>query len=158
MDPVFTLAIALLAGFLVGWLLARNTWLTFEGRQMRRDMRALVNMRYEVERHVALYNAEKKRADALLGEKRKLARTVREERYGKSVFRDPTLLAAHLELERARALIDRLTQKYGLAQTSLGHLAPLEGSTCWKCGKPATTRLGDSMYCNDCHSTGERAR
>lgn len=123
METLFHLAIALFAGFLIGWLLARNTWLTFEGRQMRRDMRVIGGLRIDLRAKDMALRETKKRYAGLLGEKRKLARQLRETQYG--------------------------------IEPKLGHLPPLEGSTCWKCSKPATTRLGDSMYCEDC--VGQRA-
>ena len=120
MNTVLLLAASALAGFLVGFLLARNTWLTFEGRQARRDLHTILNLRSELERHVELLRGEKRRSAMLRGFMRKwraLARTK--------------------------------------ASTRLGHLPPLPKSVCWKCSKPATTRLGDSMYCEDC--VGQRA-
>lgn len=113
MNPVLLLATSALAGFLLGFLLARNTWLTFEGRQSRRDMRVIGGLRIDLRAKDLALRETKKRYAGLLGEKRKLARQLREAQYGKSVFSDPTLLAAHMEIERSRALSERLTKKYG---------------------------------------------
>lgn len=146
MNTALLLATSALAGFLVGFLLARNTWLTFEGRQARRDLRTILNLRSELERHIALYKYEKKRGDLLRGYMRKwralavqaglsLVDQKKEEVFGKSIFRDPALLAIHNMRQQIRE--------------------PIPGSLCWKCEKPATTRLGDSMYCEDC--VGQRA-
>ena len=138
MDQLFTLLVVCFMAFFLGFLLARNTWLSFEGRQMRHDMRVIINLKHELERHVCLYNAEKKRSAKLLGSLRCANRIIRNTKgWGNSILRDPTLMAAH--------------------QLRQAIYQPIPGSKCWQCDKPATTRLGDTMYCND-HVNGEVAR
>lgn len=77
MNTALLLATSALAGFLVGFLLARNTWLTFEGRQARRDLRTILNLRSELERHVELLRGEKRRSSLLLGLMRTTRRQLR---------------------------------------------------------------------------------
>lgn len=155
MDGTFFLATTLLA-FAAGWLAAMHAKDRAYYEMMRRDMRIISGLRLDLSAKDLALREQKKRYALVLGTLRKTRREKTEARFGPGVFRDPTLLAAHKQIEAARKLIDRLNEKYGLLQP-LGHLPPLAKAMCWKCGKPATTRLGDSMYCDDCHKTGERA-
>lgn len=145
MDPTFALAIALLA-FALGWLAAIHLVKTTDTTLMRRDMRTISGLRAELQRHIELLRAEKKRSAMLLGFVRKwralavktglsLVEQRKEEVFGRSIFRDPTLIALHMMKQQ---------------------MQPLPKAVCWKCGEPATTRLGDSMYCTE-HANGSVA-
>lgn len=98
MDPLLPLLLVSLLAFMLGFLLARNTWLSFEGRQMRRDMRTIINQRAELETLAWHLHAQKQRYAKLLGNFRKHRREAQDaskELWGKSPFSNRALLVAH---------------------------------------------------------------
>lgn len=172
MNELLVVAMVWLCGFLVGFLLARNTWLTFEGRQMRRDMRTILNLRFELDKLSVAIAAHKKRYAALLGNYRAYRRTVRQanealkqigERVGALLASPPVFdFEKHF---REGAVPGMNCVKPGCDQPgevrlgdshycrmhsrAPGFVRMPEDVKCVECPKPATTRIGDALLCEE---------